>query len=101
MAATYCPSCRAPMTLLALPGKVYGMVELDLCFMCQGIWFDQWESHQIAPGGIVELFKLIHEHRDDQRLPIADLLLCPRCDEKLTHGHDMTKSGKFTYHTSL
>lgn len=101
MSTTYCPSCRAPMKPLTLPGKVYGTVELDLCFMCQGIWFDQWESHQIAPGGIVELFKHIHEHRDDQRLPIAEPLRCPRCDEKLIRVHDMTKSGKFTSHRCL
>lgn len=98
MDVTHCPSCRAPMTPLALPGKVHGMVDLDLCFMCQGIWFDQWESHQIVPGGIVKLFKLIHEHRDDLRLPIGEPLRCPRCDENLIRGYDVTKSGKFTYH---
>ncbi|MDP2793805.1 MAG: zf-TFIIB domain-containing protein [Sulfurisoma sp.] len=101
MTATRCPSCRAAMTPLSLPGKLHGTVELDLCFSCQGIWFDQWESHQIAPGGIVELFKLIHEHRDDLRMPLADPLRCPRCDEKLPRGLDVTKSGKFAYHRCL
>lgn len=101
MTTTHCPSCRAPMTPLSLPAKVHGTVELDLCFMCQGIWFDQWESYQIAPGGIVEVFKLIHEHRDDLRQPLADPLRCPRCDEKLVRGLDVVKSGKFTYHRCL
>jgi DNA-directed RNA polymerase subunit RPC12/RpoP len=89
------------MTPLSLPGKLHGTVELDLCFACQGIWFDGYESHQIAPGGLVELFKLLHEHRDDQRLPLAEPLRCPRCDEKLLAGLDATKSGKFTYHRCL
>jgi DNA-directed RNA polymerase subunit RPC12/RpoP len=89
------------MTPLSLPGKLHGTVELDLCFSCQGIWFDGFESHQIAPGGIVELFRLIHEHRDDQRMPLAEPLRCPRCDEKLIAGLDVAKSGKFTYHRCL
>jgi Zn-finger nucleic acid-binding protein len=101
MTATRCPSCRAAMTPLSLPGKLLGTVELDLCFSCQGIWFDGFESLHIAPGGIVELFKLIHEHRDDQRMPLADPLRCPRCDEKLLRGLDVVKSGKFTYHRCL
>jgi len=101
MNATHCPSCRTPMTPLSLPGKLYGIIDIDLCFSCQGIWFDNYESEQIAPGGIVELFKLIHEHRDDQRLPLADPLHCPRCNEKLLAGLDVVKSGKFTYHRCL
>ena len=101
MTATRCSSCRAAMTPLSLPGKLHGTVELDLCFTCQGIWFDGFESHQIAPGGIVELFKRIHDHRDDMRMPLADPLTCPRCDERLIRGLDVTKSGKFTYHRCL
>ena len=98
---TRCPSCRGAMTPLSLPGKIHGSVELDLCFACQGIWFDGFESHQVTPGGIIELFKLIHEHRDDQRLPLAEPLSCPRCDKKLLHIFDATKSGRFTYHRCL
>ncbi len=98
MTATRCPSCRAAMTPLSLPGKLHGTVELDLCFTCQGIWFDGYESHQIVPGGIIELFKLIHDHRDDPRIPLAEPLRCPRCDEKLLRGLDVVKSGRFTYH---
>lgn len=81
--------------------KPVGTVELDLCFSCQGIWFDEYESVQITPGGVIELFKLIHEHRDDQRLPLRDALQCPRCDERLLHGLDVVKSGRFNYHRCL
>lgn len=101
MTATNCPSCRAPMTALTLPGKVHGSVELDLCFTCQGIWFDGFESHGIAPGGIIDLFKRIHQHRDDMRQALAEPLRCPRCDEPLIRGLDRTKSGQFTYHRCL
>ncbi len=80
----------------------HGEVVLDLCFPCQGIWFDDFESVQITPGGIIELFKLIHEHRDDQRLPLRDSLPCPRCQERLLHGLDVAKhGGRFNYHRCL
>lgn len=79
-----------------------GKIVLDLCFPCQGIWFDENESLQITPGGIIELFRLIHEHRDGQRQPLADPLRCPRCDERLLHGMDIVKpGGKFNYHRCL
>jgi len=77
--------------------KLTGEVELDLCFACQGIWFDEYESLQLAPAGVIGLFKLIHEHRDDQRLPLADPLCCPRCKERLIHSQDRVKSGLFNY----
>lgn len=99
--ARRCPSCRSEMTLFSLPGKLYDCINLDLCFTCQGIWFDTFESQQIAPAGIVDLFRLIHGHRDGLRLPLADPLSCPRCEEKLVRGLDIAKSGKFTYFRCL
>ena len=81
---------------------LHGEVVLDLCFPCQGIWFDDFESVQITPGGIIELFKLIHTHRDGQRQPLRDPLHCPCCDEKLLHGLDVAKhGGQFNYHRCL
>jgi DNA-directed RNA polymerase subunit RPC12/RpoP len=79
------------------PRKVNGDVELDLCFSCQGVWFDDYESLQLAPAGVIDLFRLIHEHRDDQRLPLANPLHCPRCGERLIHSQDRVKSGVFNY----
>lgn len=80
----------------------HGEVVLDLCFSCQGIWFDDFESVQITPGGIVQLFKLLHEHRNDQRLPLRDPLRCPRCHDRLLHGIDHAKhGGQFNYHRCL
>jgi len=77
--------------------KLNGDVTLDLCFACQAIWFDEYESLQLAPAGVIDLFKLIHEHRDDQRLPLASPLRCPRCNERLIHSQDRVKSGLFNY----
>ena len=94
---TACPSCRAAMDSHRFRRKLNGEVELDLCFACQGVWFDEYESLQLAPAGVIELFKLIHEHRGDQRLPLASPLRCPRCREALVHAQDLVKSGPFNY----
>ncbi len=97
-----CPSCQQTMSKHRFERLHHGEVVLDLCFPCQGIWFDDFESVQITPGGIVQLFKLLHEHRDDQRLPLHDPLRCPRCNERLLHGIDHVKhGGQFNYHRCL
>lgn len=81
--------------------QLHGEIQLDLCFACHGIWFDEFESVQITPGGIIELFKLIHEHRDAQRLPLNAVLDCPRCHERLLHGLDLARGGRFNYYRCL
>ncbi|MGB8884255.1 MAG: zf-TFIIB domain-containing protein [Azonexus sp.] len=102
MKPTPCPSCRQTMLKQRFERLHHGEVVLDLCFPCQGIWFDDFESVQITPGGIIELFKLIHEHRDGQRLPLRDPLHCPRCNENLLHGLDLARhGGQFNYHRCL
>lgn len=77
--------------------KLMGDIELDLCFACQGIWFDEHESPRLAPAGVIALFKLIHDHRNDQRLPLSSPLKCPRCHERLIPSQDRVKSGLFNY----
>ncbi|WP_420851691.1 hypothetical protein [Propionivibrio soli] len=89
------------MTRLELPQKINGQVALDLCFPCQALWFDRFESVQISPGGIVDLFKLIHEHRDDPRTSQSAVLTCPRCHDRLVSGLDVARGGRFTYHRCL
>ena len=96
-----CPACRQPMTSLSLAKRTQGDVELDLCFQCQGIWFDSYESFQITPGGIVELFKLIHAHQGDSRQPYPNNLHCPRCNDPLTAVKDVARSGRFNYQRCL
>lgn len=102
MKPTPCPSCQQTMSKHRFERLHHGEVILDLCYACQGIWFDDFESVQITPGGIIELFKLLNEHRDDLRQPLRDPLHCPRCREKLLHGIDHAKhGGQFNYHRCL
>jgi uncharacterized protein YbaR (Trm112 family) len=92
-----CPSCRAPMHAHRFRRKLGAEVELDICLCCQGIWFDAYESLQLAPEGVIELFRLIREQPEGQRLPLAASLFCPRCNERLIHSQDRVKSGRFNY----
>ncbi len=92
-----CPSCHLPMRRLELPRHDSGMITLDICFPCQGIWFDSFESVQISPGGIINLFKLIHAHRDDPRRQQSTTPHCPRCRDTLIAVRDIVRSGRFTY----
>lgn len=72
-----------------------GMQTLDLCFPCQGIWFDRHENLKLAPAAVVELFKLLHEHRTEERRPLQNSLACPRCVRPLAHGFDLVRSGRY------
>ena len=60
-------------------GLGHGVVELDICFACQGIWFDHRENLKLSPQAVVELFTLLHQHRTDERRPLQRQLACPRC----------------------
>lgn len=72
-----------------------GVVELNLCFHCHGIWFDPQENLKLAPAGVVELFKLLHAHREEARTPLALKIDCPRCQVSLTQGFDVVASGRY------
>ena len=54
-----CPNCSAPMTALALEGHHGRTVSIDLCLACQVFWFDGYESLQLAPASVLELFRVI------------------------------------------
>jgi hypothetical protein len=70
-------------------------LELDICFACQGLWFDRQENLKLTPGSVVELFRLLHEHRTDQHQPLGDSMACPRCNGTLTQGFDVVRSGRY------
>jgi len=79
----------------ALAGVTGRTVELDLCFSCQGLWFDPQENLKLAPAAVVELFRMLHAHRDDVRQPMARRLDCPRCSRALAQGFDVVKNGRY------
>ncbi|MDD2924305.1 zf-TFIIB domain-containing protein [Rhodoferax sp.] len=93
--APNCPSCHAPMEVHALASVAGGKVALDLCFACHGIWFDPQENLKLTAAAVVTLFKLLHEHRDAPRQPLALKLACPHCSRTLAQGFDVVRSGRY------
>lgn len=93
-----CPNCTAPMDRFEMEG-VYGpVIEVDLCFACHVIWLDKRESLQLSPRGTLDLFKLLHDHRDDPRHSLASRIECPRCSRRLSLSQDIAKAGRFSYY---
>lgn len=90
-----CPSCRNPMEVHRLTTHLGQPLELDICFGCQGLWFDPKESHRLSSAAVLELFELMHRHRDDAHMPVAERLDCPRCRRTLAHGFDVVSSGRY------
>jgi hypothetical protein len=97
LAAIPCPNCRQPMLAKDLETHAHGMVRVDLCFACAGLWFDPMESVQLAPAAVIELFKDIYAHREGAKTPVAQKLNCPRCSDVLALSQDLCKSGRFSY----
>ena len=90
-----CPSCRNTMALHAFASVSGGTVELDMCFACQGIWFEPQENLKLTPAALVELFRLLHDQREAQRLPLSAKLSCPHCTRTLAQGFDVVRSGRY------
>ena len=93
-----CPSCQAPTDQRRFARQVHGEVILDVCWDCHAIWFDQYESTQLAPGAVIELFRLIHEHHAALSRTLADSMACPHCRAKLLLTQDIQRTNRLTYH---
>ena len=97
MSAASCPNCRAPMELIALASAVKRL-EIDACFACHGFWFDAMESPGLSGQSVLDLFKLIHEHRNSMRHTVGARLECPRCQAVLVRTQDIQRTNRLEYH---
>jgi len=93
-----CPGCAQPMKNKSFSRKPHGNVELDLCFTCHGIWFDQYESATLTPGSVMQLFREIHEHHDKPPRPIPARMGCPTCRTGLALTHDVQRTNRISYY---
>src|SRR5438876_10954800 len=91
-----CPGCAAEMTALTLDGHVGTKVQIDFCSACHALWFDRFESLQLAPRSIVRLFEEMTEEGTVSR-PLSRALACPRCLAPLRLTHDMQNTTSFEY----
>lgn len=95
---TACPNCGDLMERREFEGRLGTPEAIDLCCACRSIWFDRWESAQLAARAVLELFGLILKRQAEWRRPLASRLSCPRCRGVLAFTHDLSKSGRFTYY---
>jgi hypothetical protein len=95
MPASRCPSCHQPAEVQRFAAHGGGVLELDLCFACQGLWFDPQENTRLAAAAVLELFDLLHRRRGEAHRPLATRLQCPRCDRALDAGYDLARGGRY------
>lgn len=78
--------------------RLRGELALDICWDCHAIWFDRYESAQLAPAAVLSLFQQIHEHRTQPTHALHEPMRCPRCPATLLLTHDMQRSNRLQYH---
>lgn len=96
--ATPCPSCGVPMATLRLERRPLGEASVDACASCRALWFDGFESVQLAPGATLALLKAIHEAESVPVRALRDSLACPRCSSALALTRDLARTTRFTYY---
>ena len=85
------------MESVVLTSHIGTPVEIDACWPCHVIWFDNMESSSLSPGSVIELFRRIHAARDDGRNLVKLVLACPLCATPLKNTTDLAKGGRFSY----
>lgn len=93
-----CPGCGAAMARQAFARKLAGTLDLDLCFDCQAIWFDAYESAQLTPGAVIGLFRTIEAQRARAARPLPEVLRCVACRGKLVLTHDIERTNRIVYY---
>jgi len=93
-----CPSCGAVMQVGDFEHRAEGRVEVDLCLDCRALWFDAFESAQLAPRGVIELFRVVQAERDRPAHRLASAMHCPACRDVLVLTHDIQHTTRFTYY---
>ena len=86
------------MTRERFAHRMQGDIDLDICFDCHVIWFDRYESAQLAPAGVLALFRKIHEHGTQSSRALNEPMRCPRCPASLVLTHDMQRHNRLRYH---
>jgi hypothetical protein len=93
-----CPSCREPMERRGYDRKPLGRVELDVCFGCHALWLDQHESMQLTPAAVLQVFRIINEHRERPARPLGENPRCPECRRALAPTQDVQRHNRISYH---
>lgn len=101
MPSVDCPACRQGMTSVTLERRPLGTLDVDFCIDCQALWFDTYESSQLAPGSVLKLFGAIATVKPTQRRALPASLSCPRCTSVLQLTQDLQHATRFSYYRCL
>lgn len=93
-----CPSCATPMQHGDFEHRDGRSGDLELCLDCRAIWFDAFESPQLAPAAIVALFQVVQSAKERPARPLAASLHCPACRDRLDLTHDIAHTTRFSYY---
>jgi hypothetical protein len=85
------------MVTLNFEGHYGRSVVIDLCHECQAFWFDGYESLELSPASVLELFQLIGRTSGRVKGPLSGLAQCPKCAARLLVTKDQQRSTKFEY----
>ena len=86
------------MQSLDLERRAAGTLVVDLCELCQALWFDPMESPQLSPKATLELFRAINDAKATERRPLPQHMNCPRCDTPLAPTQDLQHTTRFSYY---
>ncbi len=86
------------MQALDVERRAAGTQVVDLCDLCQALWFDPMESPQLSPKATLELFRAIHAARPETRRALPRHMTCPRCDTPLAETQDLQHTTRFSYY---
>jgi Zn-finger nucleic acid-binding protein len=98
--AINCPSCETAASATLFSTHLNSPVEIDICWSCHLIWFDHLESVSLSAKSVIDLFRLIHEHREDSRRIVSLNMRCPVSRDKLVLTNDIGRAGRFSYYRS-
>jgi hypothetical protein len=62
------------------------------------IWFDHLESTSLSAQSVIDLFRRLHTHRNDNRNIVSLNGNCPSCRSKLALTNDIGRGGRFSYY---
>ncbi|MBL8522168.1 MAG: zf-TFIIB domain-containing protein [Betaproteobacteria bacterium] len=93
-----CPNCATPMNRHRFASADVRPLEVDVCYPCHAIWFDQHESARLSADGVVDLFRFIHERGGASTARLSSNMGCARCRTRLEPASDIACNNRFSYH---
>ncbi len=85
------------MRAVAVARTPHGECDVDLCDRCHALWFDAFESAQLAPAAILALFREVARAPDPSRRALPSSMRCPRCRSMLANTQDLRHDTRFGY----